>query len=104
MSYCLIPGSYAVGEGRVDELWVDKGEARELGLVNVGDDELVWRSELWLGAREELVEVLSRLPALKRERERDEFKMYTQCKLCDRCELNTLTICSIKHKNEKLEI
>lgn len=50
------------------ELRVDEGEAGELGLVDVGDDELVGRCELRLGAREELVEVLGRFAALWRKR------------------------------------
>lgn len=68
---CLNPCSYGVGEGRVGELRVDKGEAGELGLVNVGDDELVWRSELRLCACEELVEVLGPLSTLQGETQRE---------------------------------
>lgn len=48
------------------ELRVDEREACELGLVDVGDDQLVWWRELRLGASEELVEVLCRFAALWR--------------------------------------
>lgn len=40
------------------KLRVDESEPCELCLVDVGDDQLVWRCELGLGASEELVEVL----------------------------------------------
>lgn len=46
------------------KLWVDEGEACELILVDVGDDQLVGWCELGLGAREELVEVLCRFATL----------------------------------------
>lgn len=54
------------------ELRVDEGEAGELGLVNVGDDQLVRRRELRLGAGEELVEVLGSFAALETRVERQE--------------------------------
>lgn len=55
----------------MDELRVDEGEAAELGLVDVGDDQLVGRRELRLSAGEELVEVLRSFAALgQRERDR----------------------------------
>lgn len=40
------------------KLRVDEGEIRKLGLVDVGDDQLVRGRELGLRAREELVKVL----------------------------------------------
>lgn len=40
------------------KLRVDEGELRKLGLVDVGDDQLVRGRELGLRAREELVKVL----------------------------------------------
>lgn len=49
---------------RVDELRVDVGEAGELALVDVGDDQLVWWGQHGLGACEELVEVLRPFAAL----------------------------------------
>lgn len=53
----------------MNKLRVDEGEAGELGLVDVGDDQLVRWCELGLGAREELVEVLRSFAALeKRDR------------------------------------
>lgn len=51
------------------ELRVDEGEAGELGLVDIGDDQLVGWRELRLSAGEELVEVLRSFAAL-RETER----------------------------------
>lgn len=54
------------------ELRVDEGEAGELGLVDVGDDQLVRRRELRLGAGEELVEVLGSFAALETRVERQE--------------------------------
>lgn len=48
----------------MQELRVDEGEASELGLVNIGDDQLVGRRELRLSAGEELVEVLGSFAAL----------------------------------------
>lgn len=54
------------------ELRVDEGEAGELGLVDVGDDQLVRRRELRLGAGEELVEVLGPFAALETRVERKE--------------------------------
>lgn len=54
------------------ELRVDEGEAGELGLVDVGDDQLVGRRELRLGAGEELVEVLGTFAALETRVERQE--------------------------------
>lgn len=56
----------------MQELRVDEGEAGELGLVDVGDDQLVRRSELRLGAGEELVEVLGSFAALETRVERQE--------------------------------
>ena len=47
------------------ELRVHVGEARELALVDVGDDQLVGRSQHGLRTREELVEVLCSFAALK---------------------------------------
>lgn len=56
----------------MQELRVDEGEAGELGLVNIGDDQLVGRRELRLSAGEELVEVLGSFAALgERKREKD---------------------------------
>lgn len=40
------------------KLRVDEGEIRKIGLVDVGDDQLVRGRELGLRAREELVKVL----------------------------------------------
>lgn len=51
------------------KLRVDESEASKLSLVDVGDDQLIWRSELGLGAREELVKVLCSFATL-RERDR----------------------------------
>ena len=48
----------------MDELRVDVGEAGELALVDVGDDQLVGRGQHGLGAREELIKVLRPLAAL----------------------------------------
>lgn len=50
------------------ELRVDVGKAGELALVDVGDDQLVWRRQHGLGAREELVKVLCPLSTLKEMR------------------------------------
>ena len=59
----------AAVQGRVDELWVDAGEAGELALVDVGDDQLVGRGQHRLRAREELVEVFCPFAALDRKRQ-----------------------------------
>lgn len=50
----------------MNKLRVDEREAGELGLVDVGDDQLVRWCELGLGAREELVEVLCSFSALEK--------------------------------------
>lgn len=55
-------------QGRVGELRVDVGKAGELALVDVGDDQLVWRGQHGLGAREEFVKVLCSLSTLKERR------------------------------------
>lgn len=57
--------SYHAVQGWVDELRVHVGEARELALVDVGDDQLVGRSQHGLRAREKLVEVFCSFAALK---------------------------------------
>ena len=60
------------GGDRVGELRVDEGEAIEVCLVDVGDDQLVRRGQLRLGAREELVKVLCCFATLHgRERDRE---------------------------------
>lgn len=65
--------SYAVTERWVYKLWVDEREPCKLGLVDVGDDQLVGWCELRLGAREELVKVLRSFATLqKRETEEGE--------------------------------
>jgi len=48
----------------MDELRVDKGKSIEFCLVDVGDDQLVRRGQLWLCASEELVKVLCPLSTL----------------------------------------
>lgn len=57
--------SYHAVQGRVDELRVHVGEAGELALVDVGDDELVGRGQDGLSASEELVEVFGSFATLK---------------------------------------
>lgn len=57
---------------RVDELRVDVGEAGELALVNVGNDQLVGRGQHGLRAGEELVKVFRPFAALKNTRKRRE--------------------------------
>ena len=60
----ILPGAFpssssvAAVEHRVYVLRVDEREPWELGLVDVGDDQLIGRCELGLSACEELVEVL----------------------------------------------
>lgn len=61
--------SRAVVERRVHELRVDKREAGKLGLVDVGDDQLVGGGELGLRAREELVEVLCCFATLQEDKQ-----------------------------------
>lgn len=51
----------------MDELGIDEGEAVELGLVDVGDDEVIRGRQHRLVAGEELVEVFRPLAALQRE-------------------------------------
>lgn len=60
----------------VHKLRVDEREAGKLSLVDVGDDQLVWRGELGLGAREELVKVLCSFATLE-ERETGEGQIQT---------------------------
>lgn len=50
----------------MDELRVDVGEAGELALVNVGDDELVGRRQHRLSTCEELVKVFCTFAALEK--------------------------------------
>lgn len=58
------------------KLRVDEGEAGELGLVDVGDNQLVWWCELGLGAREELVKVLRSFATLeKSDKEKGRFRL-----------------------------
>lgn len=57
--------SYDAVQRRVGELRVYVGEAGELALVDVGDDQLVGRGQHGLRAREELVEVFRPFAALK---------------------------------------
>ncbi len=57
--------SYHAVQRRVDELRVHVGEACELALVDVGDDQLVGRGQHRLCAREELVEVFCSFATLK---------------------------------------
>ena len=49
----------------MDELRVDVGEAGELALVDVGDDQLVGRGQHWLCTCEKLVEVFCSFATLK---------------------------------------
>lgn len=57
--------SYHAVQGRGDELRVHVGEAFELALVDVGDDQLVGGRQHGLRAREELVEVFCSFAALQ---------------------------------------
>lgn len=57
--------SYDAVQRWVDELRVHVGEAGELALVDVGDDQLVRGGQHGLRAGEELVEVFSPFAALK---------------------------------------
>ena len=50
------------------ELGVDVGEASKLALVNIGDDQLVWRGEHGLGTGEELVKVFRPFSTLQKEK------------------------------------
>lgn len=50
----------------MQKLRVDEGEIRKIGLVDVGDDQLVRGRELGLRAREELVKVLCCFAALEK--------------------------------------
>lgn len=59
------PPSYHAVQGRGDELGIDVGEAFELALVDVGDDQLVGRRQHGLRAREELVEVFCSFATLQ---------------------------------------
>lgn len=59
------PSSYHAVQGWVEELGVHVGEAGELALVDVGDDQLVGRGQHWLGACEELVKVFCSFATLK---------------------------------------
>lgn len=54
------------------KLRVDEGEIGKLGLVDVGDDQLVRGRELGLGAREELVKVLCSFATLEKKRDTGE--------------------------------
>lgn len=54
----------------MQELRVDEGEASKLGLVDIGDDQLVGRRELRLSAGEELVEVLGSFAALREQKKK----------------------------------
>lgn len=44
------------------KLWIDEREPCKLGLVDVGDNQLIWWCEHGLGACEELVKVLCSFP------------------------------------------
>lgn len=59
------PLSYHAVQGRGGELGVHVGEAFELALVDVGDDQLVRGRQHGLRAREELVEVLCSFATLQ---------------------------------------
>lgn len=61
----LFVRSYDAVQRRVDELWVYVGEAGELALVDVGDNQLVRGGQYGLRAGEELVEVFCPFAALK---------------------------------------
>lgn len=65
LSVRLAVRSYDAVQRRVAELGVDVGEAGELALVDVGDDQLVRGGEDGLRAGEELVEVFRPFAALK---------------------------------------
>lgn len=54
----------------VNELWVYERESSEFALVDVGDDQLVWRGQHGLRAGEEFVEVLRRFAALLKKGEK----------------------------------
>lgn len=54
-----------MAQRRVQKLRVDEGEIGEVGLVDVGDDQLVRRGQLGLRACEELVKVLCSFAALE---------------------------------------
>lgn len=61
VSFC----SYHAVQGWMDELRVHVGEASELALVDVGDDQLVGRGQHGLRTCEKLVEVFCSFAALK---------------------------------------
>lgn len=60
---------HAVKRRRVDELQVYEGESGKFALIDVGNDQLVRRSQHGLCASEEFVEVLRRFAALLKEGE-----------------------------------
>lgn len=64
LCFSALPSYHAV-QGWMDELRVHVGEARELTLVDVGDDQLVGRSQHRLRTREKLVEVFCSFATLK---------------------------------------
>ncbi len=59
----------------MDELRVDEGKSIEFSLVDVGDNQLIRRGQLWLCACEELVKFSAPFPPYKTKkrvaRERD---------------------------------
>lgn len=57
--------SYHAVQGWMDELRIHVGEACELTLVDVGNDQLIGRGQHGLRTREELVEVFCPFAALK---------------------------------------
>lgn len=57
--------SYHAVQGRMEELRVHVGEACELALVDVGDDQLIGRGQHRLRTREKLVEVFCSFATLK---------------------------------------
>lgn len=55
---------HTVKQRWVDELWVYVRESSEFALVDIGDNQLVWRGQHGLRAGEEFVKVLRRFAAL----------------------------------------
>lgn len=67
---------HTVKQRWVDELWVYVRESSEFALVDIGDNQLVWRGQHGLRAGEEFVKVLRRFAALWKEGEKKDSGLF----------------------------
>lgn len=71
---CSAVSCYIFYKG-VHELGVDVGEPFKICLVDVGNDQLIWRRQHRLSSREELIEVFSPFAALQGERKAEKKRL-----------------------------